>query len=91
MTLDSNAIMFGVGIAGFVVMILDRVVSLVRGYTSGEGDLKTQIALLSQKVESMNISVSQLVSKQDLHQGDHQKEIADLDRRVTLLEARGKP
>lgn len=91
MTLDSNAVMFGVGIAGFVVMVLDRVVQVVRGYTSGEGDLKTQIALLSQKVESMNASVTQLVSKQDIHQGDHQKEIADLDRRLTLLEARVKP
>lgn len=85
MTLDA-AIMFGVGVSGFAIMVLEKVVGIVRGVSSGEGEVRTQLAVLTNKVAETQELVKSLVAKQEGHVQDHTAELHNLQTRVAVLE-----
>jgi hypothetical protein len=89
MSVDSSQITFWIGVCGFAVLLLDRVVSIVRGVTSGEHTIQTQLAVLQTKVEETKGLITTLASKQENHSSSHTEQLANLERRLTILETKG--
>lgn len=86
MTVDSSTVTFWIGVAGFSVLILDRVVQIVRGVSTGEHTIQTQLAVLQTKVEETKGLITALTNKQENHASDHTEQLRALEKRVTMLE-----